>query len=214
MYNPRNSNPYSPYGRGAQQQHTYGSRYQYEAVPIGYEGAQASSLIGKVMGLLAFSFIFASIGAFVGISIGLPFNASWIIALLGLVVLIALNFLIQKPGLNLVLLYLFTFLEGLSLAPLIGYLLQSTTGSTILMQAFLTTAIVSLGLGLYAWTTKRDFTRLGDYLFFGVILLLVASLIGIFFRTELFVLIISIVGIAIFSGYVPVHLTVAYDSYR
>lgn len=179
-----------------------GSRYHYE--PLGYASspAQASSLISKVMGLLAFSFIFASIGTFFGISIGLSFTASWMMALGGMVVLFALNFLIEKPGINLILLYLFTFLEGMSLAPLIGYLLGGEVGRTILTQAFLTTAITSLGLGAYAWTTKRDFSRLGDYLFFGVILLIVAGLVQFFFRAPLFVLIVSVVGIVIFSGYV------------
>ena len=115
-----------------------------------------------------------------------------------------LNFAIQKPGLNLFLLYLFTFLEGMAISPIIGYYLQ--TNSNILGEAFLITAITSLALAVYAWTTKRDFSGLRDYLFFGVILLLVAGLIGIFFggifHTTLFGLIISIFGIAIFSGYV------------
>jgi modulator of FtsH protease len=72
----------------------------------------------------------------------------------------------------------------------------------LLGQAFTLTALVSLGLGVYSWTTKRDFTRLGDYLFFGLILLLVASLVGILFHSTMFALLISVVGVAIFSGYV------------
>jgi modulator of FtsH protease len=43
---------------------------------------------------------------------------------------------------------------------------------------------------------------LGDYLFFGLILLLVASLVGILFHSTMFALLISVVGVAIFSGYV------------
>jgi modulator of FtsH protease len=194
MYNPRRN---SPFGGGA-----FGSRYQYQTLPYEFQAVEArSGLIGKVMGLLAFSFLFASIGTFVGIQIGLRPGASLLIALGGLVVLIALNFLIQRSGINLLLLYLFTFLEGLSLAPLIGYYLSASAGA-ILGEAFVITAATALGLATYAWTTKRDFSRLGDYLFFGVILLLVASIISIFFHTTLFQLIIAIVGVAIFSGYV------------
>jgi len=181
------------------------SRYQYQqygATP--YEGVQAGSLISKVMGLLAFSFLFAFIGTYVGTLVVTSIGAFWIVALGGLAVLFILNFAIQKPGLNLFLLYLFTFLEGMAISPIIGYYLQ--TNSNILGEAFLITAITSLALAVYAWTTKRDFSGLRDYLFFGVILLLVAGLIGIFFggifHTTLFGLIISIFGIAIFSGYV------------
>ena len=196
MFNPRSN---GPFGRN---NGMFGSsRYQYQqygATP--YEGVQAGSLISKVMGLLAFSFLFAFIGTYVGTLVVTTIATFWIVALGGLAVLFILNFAIQKPGLNLFLLYLFTFLEGMAISPIIGYYLQ--TNSNILGEAFLITAITSLALAVYAWTTKRDFSGLRDYLFFGVILLLVAGLIGIFFHTTLFGLIISIFGIAIFSGYV------------
>lgn len=183
------------------------SRYQYQTLP--YEGAQSSSgLISKVMGLLAFSFLFACIGTFVGFFVLQTVISFWIVAIGGLVVLIALNFAIQKPGLNLFLLYLFTFLEGMAISPIIGYYMAAE--SNILGEAFLITAITSFALAAYAWTTKRNFTRLGDYLFFGVILLLIASVAGLFFggifHSTVFELIISVVGIAIFSGYVLFYI--------
>jgi modulator of FtsH protease len=180
------------------------SRYQYQTLPSGYEGVQASSLISKVMGLLAFSFLFACLGTFVGLLLHIGLGTYFIVAIAGLVVLIILNIAIQKPGLNLFLLYLFTFLEGLAISPIISLYLANN--SNILGEAFLITAITSFALAAYAWTTKRDFSRLADYLFFGVILLLVAGLVGLFFgsvfNTPFFGLIISVFGIAIFSGYV------------
>lgn len=183
------------------QRNLFGSRYQYQSIPYGYQGIQSSSLIGKVMGLLSFSFIFAAIGAFVGLFTHLGYSASLLVAIGGLVVLIALNFLIQQSGINLFLLYLFTFLEGLGLAPLIAAYL-AFDGGLILGQAFMITAITSLSLAAYAWTTKRDFSHLRDYLFFGLILLLVAGLATIFFHNTFFVFLISVAGIGIFSAYV------------
>src|SRR5690349_5574035 len=120
MFYQRNN---GPFGRGGMLR----SRYQYQTLPYGYEGAQASGLIGKVMGLLAFSFLFAAIGSFVGLTtVNLGFGGGyWIVAIGGLVVLLALNFLIQVSGLNLILLYLFTFLEGLALSPLLRFYTQS-----------------------------------------------------------------------------------------
>lgn len=201
MYNyPRNNNPYGgdSYGRG---NNTFGSRYQYQTLAPAYQGTQSSGLIGKVMGLLAFSFIFASIGALVGTQFVAGIGTYWIVAIAGLVVLIALNLLIQRSPINLILLYLFTFLEGMALGPIISIYTQSGL-TQILGEAFVITALTSLSLAIYSWTTKRDFTRLGDYLFFGVILLLVAGIVGIFFHSTIFALVISVVGIAIFSGYV------------
>ena len=200
MYSPRNTGPFGG-------SNTFGSRYQYQTLPYGYEGVQSSGLIGKVMGLLAFSFIFAAIGSFAGFAIIHSITTFWIVAIAGLVVLFALNLLIQRPGINLFLLYLFTFLEGMSLAPLLSaYIAAGTAYTNILGEAFLITAITSLALAVYAWTTKRDFSRLGDYLFFGVILLLVVGLFGIFFggvfNTGPLGLLIAFLGVAIFSGYV------------
>src|SRR5689334_25447517 len=101
MYNSRNN---SPFGGG----NAFRSRYQYQTLPYGQENTQASSLISKVLGLLAFSFIFAFIGAVFGITTApLSIGGYWAVAIAGIVVLIALNFLIQKPGINLFLLYLF-----------------------------------------------------------------------------------------------------------
>ncbi|GAC1359175.1 MAG: hypothetical protein NVS2B12_36210 [Ktedonobacteraceae bacterium] len=201
MYNyPRNNNPYGgdPYGRG---NNGFGSRYQYQTLAPNYQGTQTSGLIGKVMGLLSFSFIFAALGALVGTQFVVGVGTYWIVAIAGFVVLIALNLLIQRSPINLILLYLFTFLEGLALGPIIS--LYTRSGLTnILGEAFIITALTSLALAIYSWTTKRDFTRLGDYLFFGVILLLVAGIVGIFFHSTFFTLVISVIGIAIFSGYV------------
>jgi FtsH-binding integral membrane protein len=200
MYNPQNNFGGNSFGR----RNAFGSRFQYQALPRGYEGTQASGLISKVMGLLAFSFLFAFVGSIFGLTIGLGFAGYWVVAIGGIVVLIALNFLIQKPGINLFLLYLFTFLEGMALSPIVSYYLQSN--GNILGEAFVITALTSLGLAGYAWTTKRDFTRLGDYLFWGLLLLIVAGLVGILFggvfHSSLFILLVSLVGVAIFSGFV------------
>ncbi len=206
MYYQRNN---GPFGRS----NTFGSsRYQYQTLSQGYEGTQTSGLISKVMGLLAFSFIFASVGTFVGGFIITTITSYWIVAIAGFVVLIALNFLIQKQGINLVLLYLFTFLEGMSLGPLISSYLSSTATTSILGEAFVITALTSLTLAVYAWTTKRDFSHLADYLFFGLILLLVVSLVGFLFSsvfhisTGILGLVIAGFGVAIFSGYVLVYV--------
>ena len=188
MYNMRNNRSFG------------GSRYQYQTLPYGYEGTQASGLISKVMGLLATSFLSAFVGTFIGMFLGLGVGSYFLVVIAGFIVLFALQFMIQKPGINLFLLYLFTFLEGMSLAPLVSY--YASINGNILGQAFLITAIVALGLSFYAWTTKRDFTRIGDYLFVGLILLLVVSIIGLFFHSSLVVLAISFFGVAIFSGYV------------
>ncbi len=183
------------------------SRYQYQTLPYGYEQTQAGRLISKVMLLLALAFLVATIGSLIGFVLmpSLGLMTFWLAAIGGLVVLVILNFTIQASGWNLILLNLFAFLEGMSLAPLLDAYLTTGYGD-LLGEAFVITALTSFGLAVYAWTTKRDFSRLGDYLFFGLILLIVAAIAGLFFQslfqTPLVAIGISVVGIVIFCGYV------------
>jgi FtsH-binding integral membrane protein len=197
MYNPRGGFPMRNRGMfGA-------TGYQYQTLPYAQEGVQQGSLISKVMGLLASSFLFAFIGSLIGMFV-LRLNYGggyWVVAIGGFVVLIILNFNINTRGLNLFLLFLFTLLEGISLSPLISLYLGAGAGF-ILAEAFFLTTVTSLALAVYAWITKRNFNRLGGILFMGVILLIVASLISIFFYSTLLTLLISVLGVGIFSAYV------------
>jgi FtsH-binding integral membrane protein len=204
MYNAGNNSPFGGgFGGGGfgGRRGAFSSRYQYEQAAPGYANTEtASGLITKVMGLLAFSFVFAFLGAIAGVAIALPYSSTFIVFIGGFIVLIALNFLINKPGINIFLLYLFTFLEGLGLAPLISLYLAANLGN-ILAEAFLITAVTSFGLGAYAWTTKRDFSGLGSKLFVGLIVLLVASLVSIFFHSTFFIFLICVAGVGLFSAY-------------
>jgi len=196
MYSPRNTSAYGR--RGA-----FGSRYQFQAASQ-YDVTQASGLVSKVMGLLSFSFVFATIGAFVGsalLPLGLSLGGTWILFIAAIIVLFALQAMIQKPGINLFLLYLFTFIEGMAIGPLLGLYFGLGLGH-IVVEAFLITAVTAIALGLYAWVAKTDFSRMRDYLFVGLILIIVASLLNIFFQSTLLVLVICIAGIAIFCGFI------------
>lgn len=192
MFNPRNNSPFGGNRSG-------GSSYQYQTLSYGSPAVQTGGLIGKVMALLATSFLVATVGAFMGLGLGL--GAYFLVIIAGFVVLLLLRAMINKQGVNLFLLFLFVFLEGLGLGPLVAVYLGTGNG-LILGEAFLITAITSLSLAVYAWTTKRDFSGLRDYLFVGLILLLVTSIIGLFFNSIGFALIIAFFGVAIFCGYI------------
>jgi len=81
------------------------------------------------------------------------------------------------------------------------------TGTSI-AQAFFATAASFAGLSLYGYTTKRDLSAFGTFLVMGLVGLIVASLLNLFFQSGAFALVISFVGVLIFAG-----LT-AYDTQR
>ena len=89
----------------------------------------------------------------------------------------------------------FAGLVGLS----ISYIFAVYTGVSI-AQTFFTTAIAFASLSLYGYTTKRDLSGMGSFLFMGLIGLLVASVINIFVQSSAMHFAISIIGVLIFAG--------------
>jgi len=90
---------------------------------------------------------------------------------------------------------------GISLATI----LFAYTGASIAMTFFVTAGAFG-AMSLWGYTTKRDLTGFGSFLFMGLIGLILASLAGMFFHSTQLQFVISVVGVFIFTG-----LT-AYDS--
>ena len=75
-------------------------------------------------------------------------------------------------------------------------------------NAFLTTAGMFVAMSIYGTVTKRDLTGMGNFLFMGLIGLLIAMVVNFFLGSTLMDFIISCLGVVIFTG-----LT-AYDTQR
>jgi len=75
-------------------------------------------------------------------------------------------------------------------------------------QTFLVTAAAFGGLSLVGYTTKRDLTGMGSFLIMGLIGLILASLVSIFFQSAMLVFLINLIGVGIFAG------LIAYDTQR
>jgi modulator of FtsH protease len=166
--------------------------------------ADRSSLIQKVMVFTSFSVVAAMAGAWFGaFSLNLRSfgGGSW---LLFLIAEIALMFgayaMRERTGINFLLLYAFTFVTGLTISPIIN-LLTSTGNGGIILQALGVTGGLTLALGAYAWTTKRDFSGFGPYLFVAVIGLLVVGLLNIFLHSAFLYSLMMYAGVLIFSFY-------------
>ena len=81
------------------------------------------------------------------------------------------------------------------------------TGPSIAIT-FFATATAFLSLSLYGYTTKRDLSGFGTFLIMGLVGLIVASLLNLFFQSPVMNLVISAIGVLLFAG-----LT-AYDTQR
>ena len=77
----------------------------------------------------------------------------------------------DKQGINLIVLFAFTFVSGLTLTPLLGSVFNMPSGAAIVAQAFLMTSVAFGGISMFAMTTKRDFSGMGKMLFIALIII-------------------------------------------
>ena len=88
-------------------------------------------------------------------------------------------------------------------AALVGASLASIlivyTGASVAMTFFVTAATFGT-MSLWGYTTKRDLTGFGHFLFMGLIGILLASLANFFFKSPAINFVVSILGVLIFTG--------------
>jgi len=73
------------------------------------------------------------------------------------------------------------------------------TGDSI-ARVFFITAGTFAAMSLYGYTTQRDLSGMGSYLFMGLIGIVIASLVNIFLGSSVMQFWISVIGVVIFTG--------------
>ena len=81
----------------------------------------------------------------------------------------------------------------------LGVLFLVYTGSMI-VTAFLVTAIAFGGLSLFGYTTKKDLSGIGSFLIVGLWGIILASIVNIFLHSSVVAFTVSVLGVLIFSG--------------
>jgi modulator of FtsH protease len=191
----------------------------YSSAEAGYiqEGASVS-FMKKTYQLLAASMLAAAAGAYVT----MPYAETimqykWFIFGAELLVLFfGLSMSRGKPGLNLAMLFIFTFLTGVSLVPLLASLIGAGNGAVI-GNAFLMTSVLFGALSLFAINSKTDFSSWGKPLFITLIVVIIASLVNYFLLQSPMMHIIITAGILLLFSFFTIYDTQniangAYDS--
>ena len=168
--------------------------------------------------LLAASMLAAAAGAYVT----MPYAETimqfkWIIFGAELLILFfGLSMSKGKPGLNLAMLFLFTFLTGVSLVPLLASIIGMGQGAMI-GNAFLMTSVLFGALSLFAINSKSDFSSWGKPLFITLIVVIIASLVNYFLLHSPLMHIVITAGILLLFSFFTIYDTQniangAYDS--
>lgn len=122
---------------------------------------------------------------------------TWLIILSPLAFVMTMSFAQQRFTDNQLLLMLmgFSAAQGLSL----GTLLIIFTAHSITV-AFLMAAIVFGTFSIIGYSTRRDLSSMGTFMFVGLIGIIIASLVNLFLQAPAMSFVISILAIIIFTG--------------
>ncbi|MDA8384276.1 MAG: Bax inhibitor-1/YccA family protein [Betaproteobacteria bacterium] len=157
--------------------------------------------------MLGLTMIPTVIGALIGTNTNFSFMAShpllftlgMFAAMMGLIFGVQAN---RNSGLGVALLLGFTFVAGFFLGPILQVALQLQNGGELVGLSAGGTGAIFLTLAGIATVTRKNFGFLGKFLFVGLILLVLASLVNIFFHVPVATLTISAVAILLFSLYI------------
>jgi FtsH-binding integral membrane protein len=91
--------------------------------------------------------------------------------------------------------WVYAALMGLSLA----FIFLVFTGTSIARVFFITAGMFG-AMSLYGYTTKRDLAQFGSFLFMGLIGIVLASVVNLFFHSTGLQFAISVIGVLVFTG--------------
>src|SRR4051812_43548773 len=173
--------------------------YNYMASGLALSGIVAFALFSSAE-LAGLFFQVTANGRVVGLN-----ALGWvaIFAPLGLLLLVGFRAAQMSVGAVQAVYWAVTALMGVSLS----LVLFRYTGASVARTFFVTAAAFG-ALSLYGYTTKRDLTAFGKFLFMGVIGLILAGLVNMIWPSGTMSFIISAAGVLIFSG------LIAYDTQK
>ena len=164
---------------------------------------QINSAMGRVYGHMALAVITSMlVSFFVGTNATLMaffFTGAmkWLVIFAPLVAIIGVSFAMEKLSKSALQLFLHSFaaLMGLSFATIF---VVYNMGSIV--SAFMGAAVLFAVMSGYGYFTKKNLDSLGQFMFIGLIAIIIASVINIFIGSTVFQMVISAIGIIVFLG--------------
>ena len=179
----------------------FGSSYTGASV---YRSAQQiNSAMGRVYGHMALAVITSMIVSFlVGNSATLMtffFTGAmkWVVIFAPLVAILAVSFNMENmsKGTLQIFLHGFAALMGLSFATIfVVYNLGS------IVSAFMSAAVLFAVMSGYGYFTKKNLDSMGQFMFIGLIAIVIASIINIFIGSTVMQMVISAIAVIVFLG--------------
>ena len=164
------------------------------------EGAilQTNKLVKNTYILLSMTLMFSAVTAFLSISLQASFGTGFIATIGGILMLWFVLPRTANSGAGIPVIFGITGLLGFGLGPIISHYL--TVNPSIVMTALGGTGAIFLGLSGYALTTRKDFSFMGGFLMVGLVVVIGAAILNIFFAMPALFLAINAAIVMIMSG--------------
>jgi modulator of FtsH protease len=129
-------------------------------------------------------------------------NYIWIAIIGQFVLVIAAGALRNRSPWNTLVYLGFTFLSGVILAPILLAFTYESGSFNIVIQAFLLTASIFVGLSVFVFVSRKDFSFLGGGLTIALFTLIGLGVVNIFLRSDALSLFFSSLAAIAFSGFI------------
>lgn len=166
-------------------------------------GQQVAADTNKVLRntylLLSMTLLFSAVTAGISTLLNLSPTVGLVLMLVSFGLLFWVNKAADSP-MGLVAIFVFTGCMGAALGPILNFYLAFARGPALILEALGGTALIFLSLSGYVLTTKKDFSFMRGFLMTGLVVMLVAVLVGIFVQMPVFQLALSALIILLMSG--------------
>jgi FtsH-binding integral membrane protein len=161
------------------------------------ESVGNAGVFGQVMGLVAVTVGFFTLGAYLGRNFGA--GASLICFILGFVSIIGLNFARRSERLAITMLFAAGLFLGLGLGG--GLRRYAEFEPSVIWQAAGATALFIAGLGSAGYAIRRDLSVYYRFLFFALVALIIFGFVSLLVSMPHADVIYAVLGLVIFGGY-------------
>ena len=124
-----------------------------------------------------------------------PLKYLFMLAPLAMVFALSAGINRMAPSTAQMMFWVFSALMGVSLSSI--FLVYTHTS---IVRVFFITAATFGALSLYGYTTRRDLTGFGSFLFMGLIGIVIASLVNLFLHSTGLQFVVSVIGVLVFAG--------------
>jgi FtsH-binding integral membrane protein len=162
--------------------------YNYMLMGLALTGATAWIALNTPLGALFFA------QTATGFSLS-PLGWIALFAPLGLVFFLSFRIHAMSFATAQMVFWIYAGINGIALAPIVFLYTAASVA-----QVFFVTAATFGAMSLWGYTTKRDLTGFGSFLFMGLIGIIIASLVNLFLQSGTMQLVISIIGVLVFTG--------------